>query len=60
MLRNASLSALSALIALVSLVLLPTDAYALNVSRAELRDGQLRVDSAEHQPGSDGQLPDHG
>jgi hypothetical protein len=51
MLRNASLSALSALIALVSLVLLPTDAYALNVSRAELRDGQLRVEGANAAPG---------
>ena len=44
MLRTAFISAVSALLALVALVLIPTNAYALDVTHAELRNGQLRVD----------------
>jgi hypothetical protein len=51
MLRTAFVSAVSALIALVALVLVPTNAYALDVTRAELVDGQLRVEGTNATPG---------
>ena len=51
MLRTAFISAVSALIALVALVLIPTSAYALDVTHAELIDGQLRVDGTNATPG---------
>jgi len=51
MLRTAFVSAASALIALVALVLIPTNAYALDVTHAELKDGQLRVQGTNATPG---------
>ena len=51
MLRTASLSALSALAALVATLLIPTSAYAVDVSRGELKDGRLRVDGVNAAPG---------
>jgi hypothetical protein len=51
MLRTATLSALAALLAAVAVVLIPANAYALTVSRAELTDGQLRLDGMNAAPG---------
>lgn len=51
MLRRVLLSALSVLVAAAALVLMPGNAYALTVSRAELKAGQLRVDGANAAPG---------
>jgi hypothetical protein len=51
MLRRVLLSVLAVLIAAATLVLMPGSANALTVSRAELKDGQLRVDGADAAPG---------
>lgn len=51
MLRRVLLSALSVLVAAAALVLMPGNAYALTVSRAELKAGQLRIDGANAAPG---------
>src|SRR3954453_8884551 len=51
MLRTAFVSAASALIALVALVLIPTNAYALDVTHAELKDGQPRGRGTNATPG---------
>jgi hypothetical protein len=51
MLRAAVLSALATLVAAASLVLMPANAFALSVSRAELKGGVLRVDGANAAPG---------
>lgn len=51
MLRRVLLSALSVLVAAATLVLMPGNAYALTVSKAELKGGQLRVDGAHAAPG---------
>jgi hypothetical protein len=47
-LRTASLSALAVLL---GLVLLPADAFAVSVSQAQLKGGQLRVDGGSAAPG---------
>jgi hypothetical protein len=51
MLRTASLAALSALAGLAATLLIPHSAYALDVTRGELKDGQLRVDGVNAAPG---------
>jgi hypothetical protein len=51
MMRTALLSVLAAVVALAGLVLMPANAYALTVSNAELKDGQLRVAGANAAPG---------
>ena len=51
MFRTALLSALAGSVALVALVLVPTSASALTVTRAELKNGQLRVQGVGASPG---------
>ena len=51
MMRRVLLSVLAVLVAAATLVLMPGNAYALSVSRAELKDGQLRLDGANAAPG---------
>src|SRR3954453_21322237 len=51
MLRIAKRVASVVLVAVSGLLLMPANAYALSVSTAELRDGQLRVDGANAAPG---------
>ena len=50
MMRTATYTALAAIAAFIGVVLLPADAYALNVSNAELKGGQLRLDGAGAAP----------
>jgi len=50
MMRTATYIALAAIAALIGVVLLPANAYALSVSNAQLKGGQLRVDGAGAAP----------
>ena len=51
MFRIARHLAVAVLVAFAGLLLVPANAYALSVTTAELKDGQLRVDGQDAAPG---------